>query len=375
MRNNNWKRVLFLALALLMLAGCAQRAPAPVPDAPETPETPEAPAVPDEPEEPKAPDAPAAPSFPAPENAQLAPLPEDAEGMTDVVPVDEDLVEIAAEVVALSASPAAVPNFDAVSAPGTAEKRNSKAVIDYSNMADGYVMVQYTGKTDKRLKALVKGPTTQYQYNLTAGEWDALPLSDGNGQYAVAVYENVEGTKYATVVSVTLDVKLTDEFGPYLHSNQYVDFEGAENTLAKAAELCAGIDDPLKKVEAVYGFVVKTLSYDKEKAKNVKSGYLPVLDDVLEKKKGICFDYAALMTGMLRSQGVPCKLVVGYAGTAYHAWISVWSDKDGWIEGAVYFDGTSWQRMDPTFASSGNQSADIMKYIGDGNNYSSKYFY
>ncbi|WP_365328385.1 transglutaminase domain-containing protein [uncultured Oscillibacter sp.] len=31
---------------------------------------------------------------------------------------------------------------------------------------------------------------------------------------------------------------------------------------------------------------------------------------------------------MLRSLGVPCKLVVGYAATskpAYHTWISVWT--------------------------------------------------
>ena len=33
------------------------------------------------------------------------------------------------------------------------------------------------------------------------------------------------------------------------------------------------------------------------------------------------------MTGMLRSQGIPSKLVVGYAGTAYHAWISVWTEE------------------------------------------------
>lgn len=104
---------------------------------------------------------------------------------------------------------------------------------------------------------------------------------------------------------------------------------------------------------AVYDFVIQNITYDKQLAATVQSGYLPVLDSVLEKKTGICFDYAALMTGMLRSQGVPCKLVVGYAGTAYHAWISVWSEKDGWIDGVVYFDGTSWQRMDPTFAANG----------------------
>lgn len=120
---------------------------------------------------------------------------------------------------------------------------------------------------------------------------------------------------------------------------------------------------------------MKNLSYDYIKAQNVKSGYLPALDKVLEKKKGICFDYAALMTGMLRSQGIPCKLVVGYAGSAYHAWISVWTEETGWLESTIYFDGQSWQRMDPTFASTGGQSASIMKYIGDGKNYSVKYLY
>ena len=39
------------------------------------------------------------------------------------------------------------------------------------------------------------------------------------------------------------------------------------------------------------------------------------------------------------------------------------------------FDGKTWQRMDPTFASSGKKSDAIMKYIGDGKNYTVKYLY
>ncbi len=128
-------------------------------------------------------------------------------------------------------------------------------------------------------------------------------------------------------------------------------------------------------MEIVYGYVVNNFTYDKELAKTVKSGYLPVLDNVLSAMKGICFDYASLMTGMLRSLGVPCKLVVGYAGDEYHAWINVWSEATGWVDGAIYFDGSAWQRMDPTFASSSKGSEAIMKYIGDGKNYNSKYLY
>ena len=69
------------------------------------------------------------------------------------------------------------------------------------------------------------------------------------------------------------------------------------------------------------------------------------------------------MTGMLRSQNIPCKLVVGYAGTEYHAWISVWSPETGWIDGAIFFNGTNWQRMDPTFAAGGYKDFDKIDYI------------
>jgi transglutaminase-like putative cysteine protease len=122
-------------------------------------------------------------------------------------------------------------------------------------------------------------------------------------------------------------------------------------------------------VEAIFNFVVSNLTYDYEKAASVQSGYLPDLDRVLLEKKGICFDYAALMTGMLRSTGVACKLVVGYADSQYHAWISVWTPEGGWIDGVIFFDGEKWQRMDPTFAAAGG--SDAMKNVV----YTSKYVY
>lgn len=120
---------------------------------------------------------------------------------------------------------------------------------------------------------------------------------------------------------------------------------------------------------------MKNLTYDKQLAATVQSGYLPVLDTVLAKKTGICFDYAALMTGMLRSQGSALQAGGGLRRQCLSRLVSVWSDETGWVEGVIYFDGTTWQRMDPTFASSANQSASIMQYIGDGKNYTVKYLY
>lgn len=299
-----------------------------------------------------------------------------AHGDTESTPfVDESVIgDVDPEKDILAQEPA-LPDILQPEAPGTAAEENDKAVIDYSNITDGYVMVKYKAATDKKLKAQVKGPTTTYTYTIQPEEWTTFPMSDGNGEYKVTVFENVEGKQYATVASASVAVELEDEFAPFLRPNQYVDYGVAEETIKLGARLTQGKEAELDKVQAVYEYVVKNITYDTELAANVKSGYLPVLDEVLKVKKGICFDYAALMTGMLRSQSVPCKLVVGYAGDAYHAWISVYTIKDGWIDNAIYFDGTAWKRMDPTFASSGNKSDAIMKYIGDGSNYTEKYIY
>ena len=293
--------------------------------------------------------------------------------------VTVDVIELQDEVVPMSAAPAAVPTMLMPVASGKAVKSGKGADIDYSNVTDGYVMARFAAANSSRLKVQVTGPTTTYTYDLSTGAWATFPLSDGNGSYKVSVLQNTTGNKYALLDSASFNVTLSDEFAPFLRPNQYVNYEGANNTIAKAAELTQGLTDPLQKVEKVYQFVVKGFTYDKTLAEKITSGqvttYLPVLDSVLAAKKGICFDYAALMTGMLRSQGVPCKMVVGYAGKAYHAWISVWSAETGWIDGAVYFDGATWHRMDPTFASSGGGSDAIMKYIGDGSNYTVKYLY
>ena len=285
------------------------------------------------------------------------------------------IIEIIEEAVALAEAPP--PPVSIVLEPeasGTHEKRCEDAVVDYSHTEDGYVMVRFTGQTDKRLKVQVKGPKTTYTYNLPRDQWTVFPLSDGDGSYQVVVYQNVSGSQYATVLSAGISVKLKDEFAPFLRPNQYVDYTDAKKTVEKGAELCKGLTEPLEKVAAVYDYVVDTLRYDYDKAATVTSGYLPVLDTVLKEKKGICFDYAALMTAMLRSQEIPCKLVVGYADEVYHAWISVWTEKDGWVDGVIFFDGSVWKRMDPTFASSGDRSAEIMDYIEHGN-YKVKYLY
>ncbi|MCQ4864332.1 transglutaminase-like domain-containing protein [Pseudoflavonifractor phocaeensis] len=279
-------------------------------------------------------------------------------------------------VTALAAAiPAKVP-----AQSGVTVYQNAKAAVDASNLADGYVSVKYTGGKDVRIKVRItkSGTTDYYDYNLNnKGTAETFPLTEGDGEYTIGVYENTTGTKYASAYSCTVTLALTSEFSPYLYPNQYVNFSDSSKVVAKAAELikAAGAKTDLEKVTAVYHYVVNNISYDYDLAATVAPGYLPDVDKVLESGKGICFDYAAVMAAMLRSQNIPCKLVVGFAGKVYHAWINVYIEGVGWVDQLIYFDGKTWSLMDPTFVSSGKNDPAVLKYVGDGTNYSQKYAY
>ena len=259
-------------------------------------------------------------------------------------------------------------------ATGAVVYENELVSVDASNIAEGYVMIAYYGSCDK-VKMQLTGPDCMtYTYNLTGSDYIAFPLSVGDGVYSIGVYENVEDTQYATVFSQDIDVKIENEMGPFLYPNQYVNFNSSSKTVKEASSLVAEAHDDLEAINFIYNYIINNFTYDYEKAENVESGYIPDIDEILELKKGICLDYAAVMTSMLRSQQIPTKLEVGYAGEVYHAWISTYVEEIGWINGVIQFDGKNWSLMDPTFAANSG-SEELKSFIGDGSNYVTKYNY
>ncbi|MDD6328026.1 MAG: transglutaminase-like domain-containing protein [Eubacteriales bacterium] len=259
-------------------------------------------------------------------------------------------------------------------APGTRTQGNDCVTIDISNASEGYCYVTYTG-TNQKVKLQLTGPDAlTYTYNIK-NEPACLPLTAGNGKYTIAIFENISGTEYSTAYSGDFEVTVENSFGPFLYPNLYVNFDHNSKAVQKSNELAATTTSDLALVEAVYHFVTSTIVYDKEEAQTVAYDYLPDVDEVLSTKKGICFDYAALMAAMLRCQSIPTRLEIGYAKDAYHAWISVYIEDKGWIDGIIEFDGSHWSLMDPTFAASDSSESDVKEFIGDGSNYNTLYTY
>lgn len=260
------------------------------------------------------------------------------------------------------------------SADGIVVYGNDVVSIDASNTSEGYVMVQYIGNVSK-VKIQITAPDgTVYSYNLRIGNYETFALSKGSGDYGITVLEHVQDDMYAVSFSTSISVSISDEFKPFLYPNQYVWFTPESKAVGLGKRVSDGSSNDLDYVEQIYRYIIENITYDDELAANIQPGYLPVIDNTLDTGKGICFDYASLMAALLRSQGIPTKLEIGYSGDAYHAWISVYLKEIGWVNGIIKFDGVSWSLMDPTLAAN-NSNSSVEKYIGDGNNYTVKYSY
>ena len=207
-------------------------------------------------------------------------------------------------------------------ASGKTIKKDGKMTIDCSNMSEGYLMVK-AKKTSKRLKLQIATSGAKLNYDLNSdGEYEVFPLQFGSGKYQVSLFENVSGKKYSKEGTVKLNVKMPDELSCFLYPNQYVSYDENTACVQEAQKICEGITNQEEIFDIVRKYVMKNFNYDYIKSVTVKPGLLPQIDECWKNKMGICQDLSALTCAMLRSQGVPARLVIGTVGSnTYHAWV------------------------------------------------------
>ena len=137
----------------------------------------------------------------------------------------------------------------------------------------------------------------------------------------------------------------------FLQGSRYVEI-GVE-TWRLAVDATAAQPDAWQAAVALAGFVHDYLKYEPR----VPHAH-PHMREVLEKRTGVCQDYAHLMIGLCRSLKIPARYVSGYLAAentnAAHAWVE------------VFIPGCGWQALDPTH---NDQPGDTYVKIGIGRDY------
>ena len=222
---------------------------------------------------------------------------------------------------------------------GKKTKKDNDLTVDYSHMDQGYVMVK-APKTKTKMKVTVETGGTKLQYDINRdGQYEVFPLQLGRTNYVISLWRQVEGKKYGKIGQVKVAAKMEDELSCFLYPNQYVNYTAESPCVLKAIELCEGMTDQEKIFKAVTDYVVKNFEYDFIKSVTVagSTGMLPDIEYCWTNRMGICQDLSAMTCAMLRSQGVPARLIIGQLGSGTaHAWVlAVVNGED------VFFDPTA----------------------------------
>ena len=209
-------------------------------------------------------------------------------------------------------------------ASGKKIQKNGKLTVDASNMAEGYIMVK-AKKTDKKLRVRVSTAGAKLLYWLNGdGEYEVFPLQFGSGKYMVELFEHVKGKDYSKEGTVKLSAKMSDELSCFLYPNQYVNYDENTACVKYADELCKNMTDQGEIFKSICTYVLQNFIYDYIKSVSVQSmsQQMPDIDYCWDNRMGICQDLSAMTCAMLRSQGIPARLMIGTVGAnTYHAWV------------------------------------------------------
>ena len=158
-------------------------------------------------------------------------------------------------------------------APGKKTLGTSPLVLDISDTDQGY-LTAVSDSTDQMMNVqLTAEDGVVYSYFISPGESAVIPFSSGSSTYQVSCYQQISDSQYAALYADTLEIKLANEFLPFLYPNQYVNFtpdsEASKLALSMVSEDTSDIDA----LQTIYNYVVSHVTYDYDLADTVASGY------------------------------------------------------------------------------------------------------
>jgi hypothetical protein len=233
---------------------------------------------------------------------------------------------------------------------------------------------------------------------MQASEKDAVADSNGiinltvnldtlgiNGDSPIMIYHNVPGEKNSYISYINKTVVITKDNDGYCFRKPmvydeninllsewttpaaFVNFTIDEEIKAKSDEICKGIEDPYQKVKALHEWTCENIYYDYDYYYK-KSDKLYYSDkEVLGARRTVCGGYTNLMASLIRAQGIPCRMVNGFALGLGHS--KQWTEEivngkslnHAWVQ--AYID-NRWVTIDTTWDSDNKFNDGKMEYGG-----------
>lgn len=209
----------------------------------------------------------------------------------------------------------------------SAATAGSAFVLDSKAADQGIFTLNYSLDKQQKVKVMVEKDGTSFYYNLNGSTGaETFPLQLGDGTYTIAVLENITGNQYRMLSKEKLTSAQQNPLNVYLQSIQLIKWNNRDEIINKAEELTKNLDGDEAKVQAIYEYIVQNYQYDFDKLDGLAADYLPDINEMEKSKKGICYDFSALVASMLRSVDIPTKMVKGYGDNikGYHAWNEVY---------------------------------------------------
>lgn len=158
-------------------------------------------------------------------------------------------------------------------------------------------------------------------------------LRFGPGKYTFWVGDNPSDfdglIKFEVMSEITEDLRC-------LAPSAFIDYETpAIKRLAEA--LTGNISDDYQKLKAIHKWVASSISYDvKIYQNNNNNNRIIPASEVLQKKSGLCREYAFITAALCRASGIPARVVYGQAGSyknnllQNHAWNEAYANGN-WV--------------------------------------------
>ena len=271
----------------------------------------------------------------------------DEVGATDINQIDKYDRQELNSIIKTSLSRPELPSFG-----------ESSEVICLDYTGQGLLRICYKNNTDDKLMVKIEKGKEKVCYPLLGdGRSEDFPLQYGNGTYFAHILKNVGGNAYVTEQTCAFNVYIEDPNVVFLNSVQNIKWNYDMEPIKKvegiiAKTLHTGNESfEYSCVYDIYKYIIKNINYDYDKINYCGKDYIPNIEQIYTDGSGICYDYASLFAAMLRSIGIPTKLVKGYADympNTYHAWNEVFVDGE-WITIDVTYDAIFYIGGNPKF--------------------------